>query len=159
MRLHLIKSHKWNLHYKEWIYVASSQQIGLSTHITISQSWYWIWKLCLIKKIEFMFWVAYHNSMHTLSLLIYYNMITTHLCSQCGMDNYPFLHCVRDYIDFVNLGFIITNMKMFDLTIDVPITVITFFLWGFGGLGEIKIQPASHMNPFPYIAFLCTLSP
>jgi hypothetical protein len=59
-------------------------------------SWSWIWKLQLPEKIKFLFWLACHNSVPTLSMLNHRNIAHYAMCSRCGLHDETFLHCVRD---------------------------------------------------------------
>jgi len=61
-------------------------------------SWSWIWKLQLSEKIKFLFWLACHNSVPTLSMLNHRNIVHSAVCSRCGLHDETFLHCVRDCI-------------------------------------------------------------
>jgi len=58
--------------------------------------WSWIWKLQLSEKIKFLFWLACHNSLPTLSMLNHRNIAHFVMCRRCGLHDETFLHCVRD---------------------------------------------------------------
>jgi len=60
-------------------------------------SWSWIWKLQLSEKIKFLFWLACHNSVPTLSMLNHRNIAHSAMCSRYSLHDETFLHCVRDY--------------------------------------------------------------
>lgn len=66
------------------------------THSNTISSWSWIWKLKLPEKHKFLFWLACHNSVPTLTLLNHRNISPSPLCSRCGLEDETFLHCVRD---------------------------------------------------------------
>jgi len=54
-------------------------------------SWTWIWKLKLPEKLKFMFWLACHNSVPTLSLLNHRNFSPSIVCTRCILAKETFL--------------------------------------------------------------------
>ena len=50
-------------------------------------SWSWIWKLRLPEKYKFLFWLACHNAVSTLSLLNHINIIPSATYTCCGLQN------------------------------------------------------------------------
>jgi len=63
---------------------------------TNMNSWSWIWRLKIPENFKFFIWLAYHNSVPTLSLLNHHNIAPLPTCSRCGLHNETFFHCIRD---------------------------------------------------------------
>jgi len=77
-------------------------------------SWSWIWKLKLLEKHKFLFWLVCHNSYPTLLLLNHRNIAPpSTTCSSCDIDDETFLQCVRDcnfsQIIWQHVGFLDAN--------------------------------------------------
>ena len=75
-----------------WL-IARSNKID---NLDSPSSWIWIWKLQLPENIKFLFWLACHRSVPTLSLLNHINLAQSAICTRCDLQNETFLHCVRD---------------------------------------------------------------
>ncbi|CAJ2643293.1 unnamed protein product [Trifolium pratense] len=71
-------------------------QNNSATTPSLTHSWTWIWKFPLPEKIKFLFWLACHNSVPTLSLIYHRRMTSSSTCPRCGTHDETFLHCVRD---------------------------------------------------------------
>lgn len=59
-------------------------------------SWKWIWKLPAQENVRLFFWLAFHNSIPTLSVLHHRKIITTAVCRSCHDLEETLLHCLRD---------------------------------------------------------------
>lgn len=62
----------------------------------IEQAWKWIWKLPTQQNVRLFFWLAFHNSIPTLSVLHHRGISTTADCKSCQGAEETLLHCLRD---------------------------------------------------------------
>ncbi|PNY14401.1 ribonuclease H [Trifolium pratense] len=74
----------------DWL-LSQSEQVIIPSH-----SWSWIWKIAGPEKIKFLFWLACHDAVPTLSVLHHRNIVSSPICSRCGELIETFLHCIRD---------------------------------------------------------------
>lgn len=77
---------------------------------TTMSSWSWIWKLKIPEKFKLLIWLACHNAVPTLSLLLHCHIAPSATCSRCGEDDETLMHCLRDCnyskIIWTNLSYI-----------------------------------------------------
>lgn len=59
-------------------------------------TWSWVLKFQLLEQIKFLFWLACHNSVPTLSMLNHRNIAPSPVCFWRGHHDETFLHCVKD---------------------------------------------------------------
>jgi len=79
----------------DWL--LSINQLVVDITSNHSHSWSWIWKFKLSKKFKFLFWLASHDVVRTLSLLHHRSIVPSAICSHYGIQDESFLHFVRRY--------------------------------------------------------------
>lgn len=66
------------------------------TNLARGPSWNWIWRLPAPENIKFFFWLVFHNSVPTLSVLHHRGISPTAICRICQREDETLLHCIRD---------------------------------------------------------------
>ncbi|PNY05589.1 ribonuclease H [Trifolium pratense] len=74
----------------DWL-LSRKEQVPSHPH-----TWAWLWKLQAPEKLKFLFWLACHDAVPTLTTLHRRNIAPSPNCPRCGHQEETFLHCVRD---------------------------------------------------------------
>lgn len=59
-------------------------------------SWNWLWKLPTQENIKMFFWLAFQNSIPTLSTLHHRGIVPSPICRNCLEHEETLIHCIRD---------------------------------------------------------------